>query len=82
MKTLTHLQAMKRDYRSDERTWTEECTWISNATQRKGIVSECNNDKACFLRYCIMQRDTATHDKFFDAAEYIQQCIDELEGNK
>jgi hypothetical protein len=58
--------------------WTDECRYISEVTDKKGRVKEMNYDKAVFVKYCVMQRDAATKQGFFDSATYIQHCIDDL----
>ena len=62
--------------------WTKECKYIAGVTALKGDLPEFNNDKHCFIRYCVMQRNAAMKQRFFDSAEYIQQCIDELQCNE
>lgn len=68
--------------------WREECNYISNTiahmdetinpAQRRAILRNFNGDRACFVRYCEMQRDDAERHGFYDAALYIQECIDDL----
>jgi hypothetical protein len=64
--------------------WRQECNYISDAMDdmllRHRMPRGFNNDPACFMRYCIMQRDSATHEGFYDAAQYIQHCIDDQEA--
>jgi len=60
--------------------WAIECAYISNTTDRKGMVSEMNNDTPTFIWYCEMQRDAATREGFHDSASYIQHCINDLKG--
>ena len=63
----------------DENWWREECNYISGVTSDTGGVEPgFNNDAHCFIRYCQMQRDTATRDGFHDAAQYIQHCVDDI----
>lgn len=63
----------------DANEWREECNYISGVvTDKRGIVKECNYDRACFSRYCQMQRDSAEREGFYDAATYIQECMDDL----
>lgn len=62
----------------DSNWWREECNYISSVTDKKGRVKEMNNDPAIFRRYAEMQRDLAESDGAYDAATYIQQCIDDL----
>jgi hypothetical protein len=65
----------------DALEWTKECAFISNATdeaKRGKIGLEFNGDLACLRRYCEMQRNTAIREAFYDSAEYIQHCIDDL----
>ena len=67
--------------------WRDECNYISQATTdalsgrpsqiRRGLEN-FNNDRACFVRYCEMQRNCATSDGRHDSAQYIQHCIDDL----
>jgi hypothetical protein len=67
--------------------WREECKYISDTTDyaRSGsaalqrvALKSFNGDRACFVRYCEMQRDCAARDGQFDAQTYIQECIDDL----
>lgn len=58
--------------------WREECNYIDRVADKKGAVPEMNNDKATFVRYCEMQRDSATRDGQDDAATYIQHVLDDL----
>ena len=63
--------------------WVEECKYISDQTERvKGGFpgKEFNYDTECFRNYCRMQINTATREGFHDSAEYIQQCLDDIEG--
>ena len=61
--------------------WAEECKYISAITENSGICPKMNNDKDTFIRYCAIQQQQAEKYGFIDAAEYIQQCIDELLGS-
>jgi hypothetical protein len=58
--------------------WQAECEYISRIADKKGESAQFNFDRACFVRYCEMQRNAAEKQAFFDAAEYIQHCIDDL----
>jgi hypothetical protein len=58
--------------------WQAECGYISLIADKQGKTKEFNFDTDCFLRYCEMQRDQAEKQGFFDSAEYIQHCIDDL----
>lgn len=58
--------------------WVGECAYIQRRTERRKFGLEFNNDIACFIRYCIMQRDTATREGYHDSAAYIQHCIDDM----
>jgi hypothetical protein len=67
--------------------WRDECNYISATTEdikhgarhvRARALASFNGDRACFLRYCAMQRDDAERCGFYDAALYIQECIDDL----
>ena len=58
--------------------WVNECKYISAVTDKRGHVAEMNYDTATFVRYCEMQRDTATREGRPDTAQYIQHCIDDL----
>lgn len=60
--------------------WVNECNYISDVTSNNGKCVKMNNDKDTFIRYCTMQQQQAEKNGFFDAVEYIQQCIDELQG--
>ena len=66
MPTMTDLQ------------WVEECAYIERTTAVQGNVPEMNRDRATFIRYCTMQRDSASKDGQHDSATYIQHCIDDL----
>lgn len=63
---------------ADPLHWVNECKYISRVTNNNGKCDKMNNDKDTFIRYCTMQQSMAEKHGFFDAAEYIQQCIDEL----
>ena len=67
--------------------WREECNYIDATTagarhrlqrMRAHALRSFNGDRACFVRYCEMQRDDAERHGFHDAALYIQECIDDL----
>lgn len=68
--------------------WREECNYIAHQTDTVGAhgVRRCErnpsfgHDKQCFLDYCVMQRECAERDGVPDAAQYIQHCIDDLQG--
>lgn len=62
--------------------WVEECTYITEQTEPfvRGVGPSEFEDKAQFLRYCTMQRDTATRQGFHDTAQHIQHCINDLSG--
>ena len=60
--------------------WQGETRYISSVTDKGGIVPEMNNDKATFIRYCMMQKVAAEKDGFYDAVTTIQHCIDDLTG--
>ena len=62
----------------DANFWREECNYISKVTDKKGRVKEMNNSTGTFRRYCEMQRDQAEREGFYDAATYIQECLDDL----
>jgi hypothetical protein len=62
--------------------WREECNYISDTTDnmRRGKLGIAfNSDPKCFVRYLVMQRDSAKREGFDDAAQYIQHCIDDAE---
>jgi hypothetical protein len=63
-----------------ERTmhWVQECQYIAQVTEKKGDVPAMNRDLPTFIRYCEMQRDTASREGFDDSAQYIQHCLDDL----
>jgi hypothetical protein len=68
--------------------WRDECNYISgiadrctmpaSAFERRVALRNFNGDRACFVRYCEMQRDDAERNGFYDAATYIQECINDL----
>lgn len=58
--------------------WASECGYISKITDMRGQVVAMNNCKATFIRYCEMQKASATRQGFHDSATYIQHCIDDL----
>lgn len=64
----------------DPGMWRDECSFISDATSKKGLMRAFNHDTACFIRYCEMQRDKAEREKRLDVVQYIQHCIDDLKG--
>ncbi len=64
--------------------WAAECRYIAAATDnamRGNVPAEFNGDRGIFIRYCEMQRNAATRDGRDDSAQYIQHCIDDMEGN-
>lgn len=70
--------------------WSHECNFISRTTSdvltgspgwRAKALANFNGDRACLIRYCVMQRDCATRDGKHDSAQYIQHCIDDLEDS-
>lgn len=60
--------------------WVEECKFISDVVDNNGIHPKMNNNRDIFIRYCETMKSQAEKHKFFDAAEYISQCIDDLAG--
>lgn len=64
--------------------WREECVYISETTTSALAATDpltlFNGNPSCFVRYCEMQRDTATREGFDDTAQYIQHCIDDMEA--
>ena len=66
--------------------WRDECNYIADCSTRvvdtpaarRAALANFNGDRACFVRYCEMQRDDAERHGFYDAALYIQECIDDL----
>lgn len=65
--------------------WSRECDYIHYTTTdclghgaSHRSMKSFNYDKACFVRYCEMQRDCATRDGHHDSATYIQECLDDL----
>lgn len=69
--------------------WSRECEYISHVTdkclrtdrgEKHPEMRNFNFDRACFIRYCEMQRTSATRDGHHDSAQYIQHCIDDLQG--
>lgn len=63
--------------------WREECNYINEQAdpyRRRGWGPSEFENKAQFLRYCTMQRNSATREGFHDTAQYIQHCIDDLEA--
>lgn len=62
--------------------WREECVYISetvtSALAGSDPLSSFNGDPAALVRYCEMQRDTATREGFHDSAQYIDHCIDDM----
>ena len=67
--------------------WSQECDYISNVTDKclrtplgaqHSAMRNFGYDKACFISYCEMQRDSATRDGKHDSATYIQHCLDDL----
>ena len=62
-------------------SWVQECTYISDTTDvvlrgtaaaRRAALKNFNGDKACFVRYCVMQKTNATRDGQYDSEQYIQ----------
>ena len=62
--------------------WKEECIYIAEQTEPfvRGWGPSEFADKAQFLRYCEMQRSSATREGYHDTASYIQHCIDDVIG--
>jgi hypothetical protein len=63
--------------------WVKECQYISDQTQRvKGGFpgKEFNYATECFRRYCRMQHAQAIKEEAYDSAEYIEQCLNDIEG--
>lgn len=60
--------------------WQEECRWIDRAAMERGRIKSMNYDTTVFIRYCKMQRDSARRDGQFDAEQYIQHIINDLES--
>jgi hypothetical protein len=58
--------------------WSRECDYIAYVTDKRGNVAEMNHDLGVFIRYCEMQRDSATRDGKEFVAALIQHCIDDL----
>ncbi len=60
--------------------WREECSYITEQTEPfvRGYGPSEFADRAQFLRYCTMQRNSATREGFHDSAAYIQHCIDDM----
>ena len=58
--------------------WCEECQYIDLVAEKNGAVLAMNHDKSTFIRYCEMQRDSATRDGQYDAATHIQHVLDDL----
>jgi hypothetical protein len=60
--------------------WREECNYITEQTEPfvLGYGPSEFEDKAQFVRYCTMQRNSATRQGFDDAAQYIQHCLDDM----
>lgn len=72
---------MTGEFKRDANWWREECDYISDVTDDKdNIPLTFHRDRDCFKRYCEMQRNTAVRDGLDDSAQYIQHCIDDLEG--
>lgn len=60
--------------------WQKECRFIGVCTEFNGRMEQFNNDPACFVRYCEMQRNQATKQGRHDSATYIQECIDDIKA--
>jgi hypothetical protein len=60
--------------------WVDECKYIAEQAEPfvRGYGPSEYEDKAQFLRYCTMQRNSAAREGFHDSAQYIQHCIDDL----
>jgi hypothetical protein len=68
--------------------WREERNFVSKQMEKIGTEGvrrfprngAFNYSKTCFLGYCEMQRATTLRQGFDDSAQYIQHCIDDLNG--
>lgn len=63
--------------------WSRECAYISNVTTRvvnstPNALRNFNDDRDCFVRYCQMQQKHMNEDGFFDSAEYVGHCLNDL----
>ena len=58
--------------------WRGEVGYIEDAATFKKYEN-FNNDEDCFIRYCIMQADTAIQYGFIRHAEEIQRIVKELQ---
>lgn len=76
---------------SDELKWSQECRYISDTTDKfilarkagkRPNVHEMNDSEETFLGYCLMQQRMAEREGFDDTVQYIQHCLDDLEGAK
>lgn len=74
MTTQTSLTLVTAD------DWRRECIYIDSVMDKGGRVSEMNNDKLTFIRYCEMQQDRAHRAGFHDAAQFIDHILDDLNG--
>jgi hypothetical protein len=86
MKDKPRTEQQSRQYMTDF-DWSRECDYISHVTdkclrtaggEQHPEMKSFNFDKACFVRYCEMQRNAAERDGKHDSAEYIQHCLDDL----
>jgi len=69
--------------------WQKECAYISqvtdnvlrgSASDKRATLANFSGSTDTLIRYCEMQRDFAEKDGFFDSAQYIDHCIDDLKG--
>jgi hypothetical protein len=79
-----HDLAMRRKLGAAYKTafeWSEECDYIASVadalTTDRGVMhwrmSPFGHDRACFVSYCVMQRNCATRDGHTDAAQRIAE---------
>lgn len=66
--------------------WKEECVYIcetaDSAMAGTDPLKNFSGNPSTFVRYCVMQRNSATREGFDDAAQYIQHIIDDMQDQR
>ncbi len=62
--------------------WVEECKYLTEQAEPfvRGWGPSEFEDKAQFIRYCTMQRNSAAREKFYDVEQYIEHILDDLQS--
>ena len=73
--------ATNTEFKRDANWWREECNYLSEQAEPyvRGYGPSEFADRGQFLRYAMMQRDTAAREGRYDAETYIQHIIDDVQ---